>query len=119
MLIFQPRERGRMRFHAIQNVETALRFLRLDSSILYLHHLFVLQVQGDQAGQHQRGGHRGRQPQAHPRPHLDNHPPLPGRRQSLPDLLLSNLLSFPQVHILNTRDWVPSLLKRSIKRRDN
>ena len=25
---FQPRERGRMRFHAIQNVETALRFLR-------------------------------------------------------------------------------------------
>ena len=24
----QPRERGRMRFHAIQNVETALRFLR-------------------------------------------------------------------------------------------
>ena len=23
-----PRERGRMRFHAIQNVETALRFLR-------------------------------------------------------------------------------------------
>ena len=26
--IFQPRERGRMRFHAIQNVETALRFLR-------------------------------------------------------------------------------------------
>ena len=34
MLIFQPRERGRMRFHAIQNVETALRFLRLDSSIL-------------------------------------------------------------------------------------
>ena len=34
MLTFQPRERGRMRFHAIQNVETALRFLRLDSSIL-------------------------------------------------------------------------------------
>ena len=28
MLFFQPRERGRMRFHAIQNVETALRFLR-------------------------------------------------------------------------------------------
>ena len=27
-LILQPRERGRMRFHAIQNVETALRFLR-------------------------------------------------------------------------------------------
>ena len=27
-LFFQPRERGRMRFHAIQNVETALRFLR-------------------------------------------------------------------------------------------
>jgi len=26
--LFQPRERGRMRFHAIQNVETALRFLR-------------------------------------------------------------------------------------------
>ena len=25
---FQPREKGRMRFHAIQNVETALRFLR-------------------------------------------------------------------------------------------
>ena len=24
----QPRERGRMRLHAIQNVETALRFLR-------------------------------------------------------------------------------------------
>ena len=35
MLTFQPRERGRMRFHAIQNVETALRFLRLDSSILW------------------------------------------------------------------------------------
>ena len=34
MLIFQPRERGRMRFHAIQNVETALRFLRLDSLFL-------------------------------------------------------------------------------------
>ena len=29
LLLFQPRERGRMRFHAIQNVETALRFLRL------------------------------------------------------------------------------------------
>ena len=28
MGFFQPRERGRMRFHAIQNVETALRFLR-------------------------------------------------------------------------------------------
>ncbi len=27
-LFVQPRERGRMRFHAIQNVETALRFLR-------------------------------------------------------------------------------------------
>ena len=27
-MILQPRERGRMRFHAIQNVETALRFLR-------------------------------------------------------------------------------------------
>jgi hypothetical protein len=27
-ITFQPRERGRMRFHAIQNVETALRFLR-------------------------------------------------------------------------------------------
>ena len=27
-VFFQPRERGRMRFHAIQNVETALRFLR-------------------------------------------------------------------------------------------
>jgi hypothetical protein len=26
-----PRERGRMRFHAIQNVETALRFLRFKS----------------------------------------------------------------------------------------
>ena len=34
MLTFQPRERGRMRFHAIQNVETALRFLRSDSSTL-------------------------------------------------------------------------------------
>ena len=28
LFFFQPRERGRMRFHAIQNVETALRFLR-------------------------------------------------------------------------------------------
>ena len=28
LCLFQPRERGRMRFHAIQNVETALRFLR-------------------------------------------------------------------------------------------
>ena len=28
LLFSQPRERGRMRFHAIQNVETALRFLR-------------------------------------------------------------------------------------------
>ena len=28
IISMQPRERGRMRFHAIQNVETALRFLR-------------------------------------------------------------------------------------------
>ena len=40
----------------------------------------VPEVQGDQVGQYPRRGHRRRKPQAHPRPHLDHHPPLPGRR---------------------------------------
>ena len=40
-------------------------------------------LQGDQARQHPRRGHCGREPQAHPRPHLDHHPTLPGRNASL------------------------------------
>ena len=109
IVTFQPRERGRMRFHAIQNVETALRFLRLVHWLWQKFQNFWQrsdpQVQGDQAGQHQGGGHCGRQPQAHPRPHLDNHPPLPGRRErpAFHFYKQSSLLSLSfQAH----RDWV-------------
>ena len=125
IVTFQPRERGRMRFHAIQNVETALRFLR---SVHWLWQKFQNfwqrsdpQVQGDQAGQHQGGGHCGRQPQAHTRPHLDNHPPLPGRRERKRatfqiSFCCCKLSSFPslsfQVHTSYNRDQVLDLLKR-------
>lgn len=37
-------------------------------------------LQRNQAGQYSRRGYRRRQPQAHSRAHLDNHPPFPGRK---------------------------------------
>ena len=70
-----------------------------------------MQVQGDQAGQHQGGGHCGRQPQAHTRPHLDNHPPLPGRREKTDSFFLCAryLLFFPFLSKLHTSRFYKKL----------
>lgn len=103
----QPREKGRMRFHKLQNVQIALDFLRHRQVWLYVlfwmfqslrtwptHDISVSGcpwcacvasslniccfVVSGQAGQHQKWWHSRWEPQADPGVNMDHYPPLPG-----------------------------------------
>ena len=95
----QPREKGRMRFHKLQNVQIALDFLKhrqvcpqtLKKKKIIKWHCPVTEYLvvpvfsapntvffSGQAGQHQKWWHRRWEPQADPGVNMDHHPPLPG-----------------------------------------
>lgn len=87
----QPREKGRMRFHKLQNVQIALDFLRhrqvrhtwgsmlVRSRDAVVRKIIPLPfVFSGQAGQHQKRWHSRWEPQAHAGVNMDHHPSLPG-----------------------------------------
>lgn len=103
--LFQPREKGRMRFHKLQNVQIALDFLKHRQVaknhmthniktifvVICFHHQWVIIILINdssvgthirsllgQTGQYQERWHSRWKPQADPGADMDHHPPLPG-----------------------------------------